>query len=120
MTIQRTETSRRMSQAVRAGNTIYIAGQLAYDNQFADAKTQTTEILDRIDRLLAVHGANRENLVSATVWLSDIRYFHEINEVWDAWVPEGHAPGRACIESKIAFDGYKVEIQAIAYLSSDA
>jgi enamine deaminase RidA (YjgF/YER057c/UK114 family) len=114
MTIQRTETSRRMSPAVRAGSTIYITGQLAYENQFTDARTQTKEILDRIDRLLAVHGATRKDLVSATVWLSDICYFGEINDLWDDWVAESHAPGRACIEAKIAFDGYKIETQAMA------
>ena len=38
----------------------------------------------------------------ATIWLSDIGTFDEMNGEWDAWVPEGHAPARACVESKLA------------------
>ena len=50
----------------------------------------------------------------ATIWLSDIGTFDEMNGEWDAWVPEGHTPARACVESKLANAAYKVEIRVVA------
>jgi enamine deaminase RidA (YjgF/YER057c/UK114 family) len=115
MTIQRKETNRRLSQAVKAGSTIYLAGQLAYRNQGAPVAKQTREILDRIDGFLEEFGTDKRSLVSATVWLEDISDYDAINEVWDAWVPEGYAPARACIQAKLAMSGFKIEIAAVAH-----
>ena len=41
-------------------------------------------------------------------------HYDAMNSVWDAWVPEGHAPGRACVEAKLALPKYKVEIRVVA------
>lgn len=49
-------------------------------------------------------------MLQAIVWLADMADFAEMNEVWDAWVPEGHAPARACGEAKLARAELKVEI----------
>ncbi len=114
MTIQRLETNARMSQAVKVGSTIYLAGQLAYKANGQDAAAQMREILERIDGFLEELGASRTSLVSATVWLENIGDYDEINEVWDSWVPQGHAPARACIQAKLAMTGYLVEVAAIA------
>lgn len=116
MPIVRNETNRRMSQVVKAGSTIYLAGQLAYKNQGANPDAQMREILDRIDRFLAEFGADKRSLVSATVWLDDISDYDAINAVWDSWVPESYAPARACVEAKLAMTGFKVEVSAIAYV----
>ncbi len=43
-----------------------------------------------------------------------MRDFDAINEKWDAWVPEGEAPARACVEAKLAFTKYTVEVGVIA------
>ena len=51
---------------------------------------------------------------AATIWLADHQTFNEMNGVWDAWVPEGNAPARACVESALAFPPYTVEIGVIA------
>lgn len=117
MSIERVETNRRMSQAVRADATVYIAGQLAYENRGGDVATQTGEILRRIERLLANFGGDKTCLVSATVWLADIADYDRINAVWDAWVPDGYAPARACVEAKLAMTGYLVEIAAVAVVT---
>ncbi|ABF62273.1 Endoribonuclease L-PSP (plasmid) [Ruegeria sp. TM1040] len=55
-------------------------------------------------------GSSREQMLQAIVWLADMADFAEMNEVWDAWVPEGHAPARACGEAKLARAELKVEI----------
>jgi enamine deaminase RidA (YjgF/YER057c/UK114 family) len=44
----------------------------------------------------------------------DIASFAEMNAVWDAWVPAGHTPARACVEAKLAGPQYLVEIAIIA------
>ena len=114
MPIERFETDRRMSQIVKAGNTLHIAGQLAYERAGQDSAAQMEEILGRLDRLLGQYGADRKALVSATVWLEDIGDYDAINAVWDAWVPDGHAPARACIQAKLAMTGYRVEVAGVA------
>lgn len=113
MTIQRIQTNNRMSQAVVANGFIFLAGQVATDTSL-DVAGQTRQILDKIDALLAETGSDKTKIVQATIWLADHKTFAEMNTVWDAWVPEGHAPARACVESALAFPPYTVEIGVVA------
>ncbi|NKB77729.1 MAG: RidA family protein [Gammaproteobacteria bacterium] len=116
MNLTRIKTQTRMSQAVVHGNTVYTAGQVAQSAGGESVAKQTANILDQIDELLAEAGTDKTRLISATIWLTDIGTFAEMNEVWDAWVPEGHAPCRACVESKLAAPKFTVEIMVIAAL----
>ncbi len=113
MSITRSHTRARMSQIVIHGNTIYLAGQVASDSS-ADISVQTEQVLDTIDQLLAEAGSDKSRLLSAQIWLANIGHFAEMNQVWDAWVPEGQAPARACIEARLATPEYLVEIGIIA------
>jgi enamine deaminase RidA (YjgF/YER057c/UK114 family) len=72
------------------------------------------DILARIDGLLAEAGSDKSKILTATIWLADMRDFDAINEKWDAWVPEGAAPARACVEAKLAFTKFTVEVGVIA------
>jgi enamine deaminase RidA (YjgF/YER057c/UK114 family) len=112
MTIQRIDTDQRMSQAVIHGNTVYLAGQVGEPSESVAQQTQSA--LDYIDALLAQAGTDKTKILSATIWLSDISTFEEMNAVWDAWVAPGHAPARATGEVKLAAPDYKVEIIVIA------
>lgn len=108
MTIERMKTTARMSQIVKHNGTVYLAGQVGtLDDSVAD---QTSECLRQVDDLLAQAGSSKENILQAVIWLSDMKYFAEMNEVWDAWVPEGCAPARACGEAKLARPGFHVEV----------
>lgn len=113
MTIQRIQTNNRMSQAVVANGFIFLAGQVATDNT-QDVEGQTRQILAKIDALLAETNSDKTKIVQATIWLADHKTFAEMNTVWDAWVPKGHAPARACVESALAFPPYTVEIGVVA------
>jgi len=113
MSIERLHGNKRMSQAVIHGDTIYLAGQVAADTG-ADVAGQTTQILEKIDALLAEAGSDKTRILSATIWLTDHRSFEAMNQVWDAWVPADAAPARACVESALAFPPYTVEIGVIA------
>lgn len=111
MTIKRLKAGDRMSQAVIHNSTVYTAGQVATGESVT---VQTTEILSQIDTLLAEADTSKQNMITATIWLSDISNFAEMNQVWDAWVPKGNAPARACVESKLAREELLVEIQVSA------
>ena len=110
--ITRLRTNQRMSQAVIHGDTVYLAGQVS--DAAPDVAGQTRAILAQIDGLLAECGSDKTKVLMATIWLSDIGTFDEMNGEWDAWVPDGHAPARACIESKLAFPQFGVEIRVVA------
>jgi len=112
MEIKRYDSGKRMSQAVVYGGFGFLAGQVA-DDPSQDVKGQTEQILAKIDRLLDQIGSDKTKVLSASIWLADYTTFGAMNEVWDAWVPEGAAPARACVESKLAFPQYTVEIGVI-------
>ena len=115
MTIQRFQTGQRMSQSVVHNGTVYLAGQVAQDAPGTSAADQTRNILERIDALLAEAGSDKEHMLSATIWLNTMDDFEAMNEVWDAWVPAGKAPARACVESpRLARPVFTVEIGVIA------
>lgn len=114
MTIERKQTAARMSQIVIHGDTVYLAGQVAKNAPGATVKEQTEDILANIEKLLAEAGTDKTKLLSANIWLSNIQDFAEMNSVWDAWVPEGHAPCRACVEARLASPKFTVEMMIVA------
>lgn len=113
MSITRFRTGPRMSQIVVYGDTIYLAGQVAADST-ANITVQTEQVLEKIDNLLGEAGSNKSNILSAQIWLANMGHFVQMNAVWDDWVPEGHAPARACIEARLASPDLLVEIGIIA------
>ncbi|MGF1911335.1 RidA family protein [Vibrio kasasachensis] len=111
--IERQETKQRMSRIVKHNGTIYLCGQVAADaNKGITEQTQT--MLDKVDALLEQAGSSREHMLSATIYIKDMKDFVEMNAVWDAWVPEGHAPARACVEASMAREDLLVEISVVA------
>lgn len=106
--IERKHTGTRMSQIVIHNGTVYLAGQVGTaGDSVAD---QTAQILPKIEGLLAEAGSGKDRILQAVIWLADMGDFDEMNAVWDAWVPEGHAPVRACGEAKLARPDLTVEI----------
>lgn len=110
--ITRHHTTERMSQIVQHGETIYLAGQVGTAG--ASVARQTQDCLDKIDALLGEVGSDKSRILQAVIWLDDMEDFAEMNAVWDAWVPEGAAPARACGEAKLARPDFTVEIIIIA------
>ncbi len=112
--IVRHEVGPRMSQAVVHGDLVYTAGQVALRAPGQSVAEQTRDILAKIDELLAAAGSERSKVLTATIWLSDIGAFAEMNAVWDAWVAPGNTPARACVEARLAAPQFTVEIQVTA------
>ena len=113
MTITRHDQTAILSQAVQYGDTVYLAGVVA-KNLDQDVKGQTKQILDDIDRLLAKCGSNKSKVLSATIWVTDIRNRAPMNEVWTGWIDKSNIPARACVEAKLADPKALVEIMVIA------
>lgn len=114
MTIERMHKGPRMSQAVKHGGVVYLAGQVAQEAPGASVEEQTRDILARIDALLAEAGTDKSKLLSANIWLSDIATFNDMNAVWDAWIDPDNPPCRACVESKLAAPKFTVEVAVVA------
>lgn len=117
MSINRHDKSQRMSQAVTYNGVIHLAGQVAGGETVAD---QTAGILAKVDALLAANGSDKQSLLSATIWLTNMDTFAEMNAVWDAWVDVDNPPARACVESpKLATPEFLVEIMVVAAQSGN-
>jgi len=115
MSITRSESNNRMSQCVVHGNTVYLAGQVAQNAKGGSITEQTQDILAAIDKLLATGGSDKANILSATIWLTSMDDFAEMNAVWDAWVDSDNAPARACVESpRLATPDFQVEVMVTA------
>jgi enamine deaminase RidA (YjgF/YER057c/UK114 family) len=112
MSIIRIQTGPRMSQAVIHNKTVYLAGQVAHG---ATVAIQTREILASIDALLAEAKTDKSRLLAATIWLTDMATFAEMNGVWQSWVVPGETPARATVQSgHLASVEFKIEIAVIA------
>jgi enamine deaminase RidA (YjgF/YER057c/UK114 family) len=110
--IQRFEVGPRLSQAVVHGDMIFLAGQV--NNQAKDVTGQTRAVLEQIDHLLAAAGSSKERIVTATIYLADVKTFAQMNVAWEAWVPKGATPARTTVEAKLAAPEYVVEITVTA------
>jgi enamine deaminase RidA (YjgF/YER057c/UK114 family) len=110
MTIQRFDTGPRMSQVVIHNDTVYLAGIVANKAAGESVTRQTQEVLSIIDGHLAKAGSDKSKLLTATIYLTDMKTFPEMNAVWDGWVSAGNTPARATVEARLAAPQYNVEI----------
>lgn len=113
VTIKRFKESKRLSQAVVHNGVVYLTGQVA-DDDSAGIQEQTKQVLKKIDGLLDLCSTNKTNLLAVQIWLSDIRYFDEMNQIWEEWIAPHAPPSRATVESRLARPGLKVEMRATA------
>ncbi|MFQ5911855.1 MAG: RidA family protein [Nitrospinota bacterium] len=108
------------SPGIKKGDFIFTAGQVGQDSGgnlvgIGDAAAQTTQCLKNIQAVLAEAGAGMEDVVKCLVFLSDIRYFQQMNEAYAKFFP-GDKPGRSTVEARLARPEMLVEIEAVAYV----
>lgn len=101
------------NKAVIHGDVVYLAGQVA-QNPLPSAAEQTRQILAQIDHYLAECGTSKEKLLSATVMFADMRYYDEVNAVWDEWVSPDAIPIRTAFECKLVTPAHFLAIQVTA------
>lgn len=106
------------SQGIRDGDTVYVSGQGPTDPDTGDVvsqdvKEQTERTLENIDAVLGAADLSLDDVVKTTVFVSDMRYYDEVNEVYGEYMSDPY-PARSAVEVvKMPVD-IKVEIEAIA------
>jgi len=108
------------SQAVKAGNLLFVSGQVPFVPETmeiveGDVKAQTRQSLSNVEAILKEAGADFSNVVKSTVFISDMNEFTQINEVYSEFFGE-NKPARACVEVARLPRDVKVEIEVIAVL----
>ncbi len=111
--IIRTNANAVLAQAVEYHGFVFLCGMTA-DDLSKDVVGQTEQVLAKIDAALETHGTDNTRLLQAQIWLKDIRDRDAMNKIWSAWLPEGGAPARACVEASMADPKLLVEIMVSA------
>jgi enamine deaminase RidA (YjgF/YER057c/UK114 family) len=109
---QGTEGLPIISRVVVRGDTVYLCG--VTPDPVGDIKSQTKQVLERIDRLLQSAGTDKSKLLTAQVWLSDMSLFEAHNSVWNEWVDPRNPPARACVGADLWKPQLLVEIMVTA------
>lgn len=101
----------RGSQITVHNGTVYFAA--TPDRPFdpgASITVQTRQMLKRVDERLALAGSDKSRILAAHVMISDMRYFADMNAVWDEWVDQDSPPVRACGAADLGSPDMKVEV----------
>ena len=110
--VERPNNLPHISGAVVHADTAYLQG--VTPDPGGDITSQTRQVLERIDTLLAMAGTDKSKLLTAQVWLSDMRFFEVHNAAWNAWVDRENPPVRACVRTDLVRPGLLVEIMVTA------
>ncbi len=111
MSIKRHNPGKLLSSAVLHNGVVYLAGMVA-DDLGKDVRGQTEEVLKKIDAALAAMDTDKSKLLSANIWVADIRLRDEMNVAWTAWMDPANPPARATVEAKMADPRVLVEIMS--------
>lgn len=109
MEVKKCESTSRLSRIVTAGDTIYLSGTVAPPD-CKDVTAQTQWILEKAEQMLSAYGADRSDILSATIHLRSMTDFGAMNEVWDTWFSEALPPARTCVGAELASPHALVEI----------
>jgi enamine deaminase RidA (YjgF/YER057c/UK114 family) len=111
--ITRQLSDAQFSRIVKHDGVVHLAGQPAKDRS-APVKAQTAEILRSIDALLKEAGSDKSRLLTAVIYLADMRHKAQMDEAWLEWVDPQNTPARACVETRLGNLGSTVMIHAVA------
>jgi enamine deaminase RidA (YjgF/YER057c/UK114 family) len=109
--IERIEVGPRLSHAVIHNGVVYLTSVVSPGKTVEE---QTKNVLKGVEKVLKRSGSDKTKILSATVYLRDMRHFDEMNSAWDKWVSPGNPPARACVESKLSIPGFDVAISVVA------
>ena len=110
------------NQAVKAGGLLFCSGQIALDPATGemvgsgDVEAETRQVLANLQAVLAAAGANPQQVVRTTVFLTDLADFAKVNALYAEVFGAGVSPARACVQVAALPKGGRVEIDSIAVL----
>ncbi len=107
------------SQAILAGNTLYVSGQIAIDPANGNMKTgnlpdETRQVMENLKAVLLAAGMNFDNVVKCSIFLSDMNNFSVVNEIYGSYFSENNYPARETVEVSTLPKNVNVEISCIA------
>ncbi len=100
--------TRRWSDAVVYGGVAYFVE--VPDDPSQDARGQFQQVQAQVVSRLQMVGSDPTRLLQVVIYLPEPSDLPLFNELWEAWLPPGHAPSRACIHAKLAAPLYRVEL----------
>ncbi|MEP6792985.1 MAG: Rid family detoxifying hydrolase [Saprospiraceae bacterium] len=111
------------SQAIQAGKTLYISGQIAIEPSSGNLITatiedETNQVLKNIGAILNAADLDYTDVVSCTVFVTDMNLFARINAVYAKYFSEGVPPARALVQVSALPKYVNIEISAIAHFDS--
>ena len=114
------KTAGPYSPAVRAGDFLFVSGQIPVDPATGDViagdtAAQTRRVLDNVELVLRAAGASNTDVVKTTIFLTDLADFAAVNAVYAERFPAPH-PARATVQVGALPKGVRVEIEAVAYV----
>ena len=112
--IQRYGVTRRWSDKVVHNGMVYLVEVAATPAAAFDQQVQ--EIFSSIERQLAELGSGKDRLLQVTIYLTDMANLGAFNAAWDAWLPIGSAPSRACLRADLVSPEYLLELVLTAAL----
>lgn len=105
------------SPAVRAGDFVYVSGQIAMGDNGevvpGGIEAQTRRTMENVRKVLEMAGCTFDDVVKANCWLDDTRDFWTFNKIYAEFFPNG-GPARSTVRSELMVDA-KVEVDVIAY-----
>jgi enamine deaminase RidA (YjgF/YER057c/UK114 family) len=110
--IERHGVTTRWSDAVAFGKLLYFVE--VPDDPNGTAEQQFHQVLRQVEERLRQGSSDIKSLLQVLIFLPNPGDLSTFNSIWDAWVPNGHAPVRACIHATLAAPGYRVELVVTA------
>jgi len=110
------------SQAVKAGQTVWVSGQIPLDPETGglvsgDVESQARQVMRNLGAILEAAGSGFDRVVKATVYLTDLGDFDVVNRVYAEFMPSP-PPARVCVEVSRLPRGARVEVDAVALTGS--
>jgi reactive intermediate/imine deaminase len=111
------------NQAIKAGNFIYCSGQIAIDpvsnqiNCLGNIEKETTQVLKNLLAVLNAGGARAEYEIKTTIYLTDLKNFKTVNNIYSDFFKVENPPARACVEVSSLPKGVLIEIDCVAFLN---
>lgn len=107
------------SQAVLFGNTLFTSGQVALNPatmqlEMADIETETRQVMDNLKAVLEAAEMTFENVVKASIFISDMNNFSRINSIYATYFDESTAPARETVQVSVLPRNVNIEISMIA------
>ncbi|KAJ3211405.1 hypothetical protein HDU83_007475 [Entophlyctis luteolus] len=112
MSITRVNPTKRFSDAVIHNGTIHFV-EVAND-ETQSFRGQVSQCLAQMDLTLAFAGSDKDHLLQVLIYVKNLSDVPILNELWEVWLNEGHAPSRACVQANMVLDSYLIEFVVTA------